>query len=95
MKDIPLKERIYALYQGEDNLMDGTLDEICARRGIKFATAKMMVSNAYAKRLANRKRNKNRIEFVRIDNVTEEDWDNVELAVPATTEDISVSESQD
>jgi len=89
-KDIPLSERIYAVYEGETNVMDGTLEEICAKRGIKYATARMMVSESYRKRLGSRKSRKNHIELVRIDNFNEEDWDNDELMVPADAEDITI-----
>ena len=71
--DIPLKDRIYALYQGEQNLMDGTLEEICAKRGIKFSTANFMLSPSYAKRIKIRNHySKTEIlELVRIDNLNE------------------------
>lgn len=89
MKDIPLRERVYAVYEGDTNVMDGTLEEICAKRGIKYATARMMASESYRKRLSSRGKYKSHIEFIRIDNL-EEDWDNDELAVPAITEDITI-----
>jgi len=89
----PLRERIYAVYEGEDNIMDGTIDEICARRGVKFSTVAMMVSDSYAKRMSQHKQRKShkRLEYIRIDNI-EEDWDNDELSVPAVSEDIHVQE---
>lgn len=72
--DIPLKDRIYALYQGEHNLMDGTLEEICNKRGIKFSTAQFLLSPSYLKRFRNRKKREDTeiLELVRIDDVEDE-----------------------
>lgn len=41
---------IYALYRGDEYLMDGTLDEIAAKRGCKRSTLQWMLYPTYRKR---------------------------------------------
>lgn len=43
-------ENIYALYKGEENIMDGTLDEIARARHIKRDTVRYMLTAAYRRR---------------------------------------------
>ena len=44
-------ENIYALYKGEENIMDGTLDEIARARHIKRDTLQYMLTAAYRRRV--------------------------------------------
>lgn len=44
-------ENIYALYKGEENIMDGTLDEIARARHIKRATLQYMLTAVYRRRI--------------------------------------------
>ena len=44
-------ENIYALYKGEENIMDGTLDEIARARHIKRDTVQYMLTAAYRRRV--------------------------------------------
>jgi hypothetical protein len=41
---------IYALYRGDTYLMDGTLEEIAEKRGVKRVTLQWMLRPSYAKR---------------------------------------------
>jgi len=59
-----MAEKIYALYKGEQNLMDGTLEQIARARGISYETARFMTSPVYKKRVENAKRG--RLELVEI-----------------------------
>ncbi len=47
-----MSERIYALYHGEKNVMDGTLAEISQRHGSSVKTLKFMLSPTYKRRRA-------------------------------------------
>lgn len=44
-------ENIYAIYKGEENIMDGTLDEIARARHIKRATLQYMLTAVYRRRI--------------------------------------------
>lgn len=44
-------ENIYALYKGEKNIMDGTLDEIARARHIKRGTLQYMLTAVYRHRV--------------------------------------------
>ena len=44
-------ENIYALYKGEENIMDGTLDEIARARRIKRDTVQYMLTATYRRRV--------------------------------------------
>lgn len=44
-------ENIYALYKGEENIMDGTLDEIARARHIKRGTLQYMLTAVYRRRI--------------------------------------------
>ena len=44
-------ENIYALYKGEENIMDGTLGEIAHARHIKRATLQYMLTEVYRRRI--------------------------------------------
>ena len=44
-------ENIYALYKGEENIMDGTLDEIARARHIKRNTVQHMLTASYRRRV--------------------------------------------
>ena len=44
-------ENIYARYKGEENIMDGTLDEIARARHIKRATLQYMLTAVYRRRV--------------------------------------------
>ena len=44
-------ENIYALYKGEENIMDGTLAEIARARHIKRDTVQYMLTAAYRRRV--------------------------------------------
>ena len=59
-----MAEKIYALYKGERNLMDGTLEQISRARGISYETARFMTSPVYKKRVEMSKRG--RLELVEI-----------------------------
>lgn len=50
--------KIYALYQGEQNIMDGTLDEIAEHQGIKKETVKFLMSPAHKRRIKDDGNNK-------------------------------------
>lgn len=58
--------KIYALYHGEENLMDGTLKEIAARRGVKIATLRWMTSPVYKRRKERSKNPRKSLELVEI-----------------------------
>jgi hypothetical protein len=52
--------RIFAVYKGDQYLMDGTLREIAEARGITLSSAKFMTYPSYRKRIAERiKKNPN------------------------------------
>lgn len=57
------KEKIYALYKGEELLADGTLREISAKMGVKIRTLYFLSSPAYKKRC----RSKNCREVICLD----------------------------
>lgn len=59
-----MAEKVYALYKGEQNLMDGTLEQIARARGISLETARFMTSPVYRKRAEAAKRG--RLELVEI-----------------------------
>lgn len=46
-----MSRHIYALYKGEQNLMDGTLAEIAQRTGKTYNTLKWMTYPSYQKRI--------------------------------------------
>lgn len=48
--------KIYALYYGEENLMDGTLVQIAKRRNVKIRTLYFFLSKAYKRRSEKSKR---------------------------------------
>ena len=50
-----MASKIYALYRGEINLMDGTLAEIARRKNVKISTLRYMLSQTYKRRKANAK----------------------------------------
>lgn len=51
----PKRRAVYALYKGEENVMEGTLDKIAEHEGITIETAKHLASGAYRKRVETRK----------------------------------------
>ena len=58
--------KIYALYRGDENLMDGTLAQIAAARGIKIETLRYMTSNVYKRRHEKAKHPRDCLELVEI-----------------------------
>lgn len=60
------KRWVYAVYKGEDCLIIGTREEICEEMNIKRKTFEYYRTNAYSKRLENRKCRKAKI-IIRID----------------------------
>ena len=57
--------KIYALYHGETNLMDGTLAEIAARRNCTMDTLRFMLRPVYKRRVE--KASRLRLELVEIE----------------------------
>lgn len=51
-----MAEKIYALYKGEMNLMDGTLAQIARARGVSVDTIRFMTRPIYQKRVLAAKR---------------------------------------
>lgn len=51
-----MASKIYALYQGETNLADGTLAQIANKRNVKVRTLYFLLSPAYKKRKAKSKK---------------------------------------
>lgn len=49
--------RIFAVYKGDEYIMDGTLQEIAEARGIALNSAKFMTYPCYRKRIEERKKN--------------------------------------
>ncbi len=58
--------KIYALYRGDENLMDGTLAQIAEARGIKIETLRYMTSNVYKRRHERAKHHREYLELVEI-----------------------------
>ena len=58
--------KIYALYRGDENLMDGTLAQIAEARGIKIETLRYMASNVYKNRCERAKKPRDHFELVEI-----------------------------
>lgn len=58
--------KIYALYWGDENLMDGTLAQIAEARGIKIETLRYMTSNVYKNRCERAKKPRDHFELVEI-----------------------------
>lgn len=55
-------KHVYAMYRGDEYLMDGTIDEIARKRGCKRSTLLFMLSPTYHKRcLQKRKDGETRI----------------------------------
>lgn len=46
--------RIFAVYKGDQYIMDGTLQEIADARGIKLNSARFLTYPSYKKRIAKR-----------------------------------------
>lgn len=59
-----MSRHIYALYKGEQNLMDGTLAEIAQRTGKTYNTLKWMTYPSYKKRLQERSHRSGVLELV-------------------------------
>lgn len=62
-----MKEKVYALYRGEENLMDGTLKEIAKKHGVKIGTLKWMTSPIWKKRKERAKHPRASLELVEIE----------------------------
>lgn len=60
------KAKIYALYHGEKNIMDGTLRQIAEARGIKYESLRFMVSPTYLRRKNNTRYGREHYELVEI-----------------------------
>ena len=58
--------KTYALYRGDDNICDGTIDEIAKKRHVKPETIKWYLSHVYQRRLAQRKHSRHAISLVKI-----------------------------
>ena len=46
-----MNQNIYALYQGENNLTDGTIREIAKNQGVKLDSVKFLLTPSYRKRV--------------------------------------------
>lgn len=46
-----MNQNIYALYQGENNLTDGTIREIAKNQGVKLDSARFLLTPSYRKRV--------------------------------------------
>ena len=46
-----MNQNIYALYQGENNLTDGTIREIAKNQGVKLDSVKFLLTSSYRKRV--------------------------------------------
>ncbi len=57
----------YALYKGEELLMIGTLEEIAVARGVQLNTIKFYLTPTYQRRIAKRKKPRNYLELVKLD----------------------------
>lgn len=66
------RQRLYALYKGEELLADGTMDEIADELGVARETVVFYGTNAYKHRLAKRKNPKNYRELVYLGDDEEE-----------------------
>ena len=67
-----LKRKIYALYKGDEYLMDGTIKEIANRRGVKESSIYFLLMPAYQRRIAAKmakakKPSKGYLELVRLE----------------------------
>lgn len=62
----------YALYKGEECLFIGTAKQIAAEKNVKVETIYYLSTPAYQRRLAKRKKSKNSMILIRLD---EEDED--------------------
>ncbi|HJE15233.1 MAG TPA: hypothetical protein K8W17_04065 [Lapidilactobacillus dextrinicus] len=51
MKNVNRRKRIYAIYRGEQNLADGTRDELAAKFNVKPKTISFWACPSYLKRL--------------------------------------------
>lgn len=58
--------KTYALYRGDDNICDGTIDEIAQKQHVKPDTIKWYLSPVYQRRLAQRKHSRHAISLVEI-----------------------------
>ena len=71
-------KHVYAMYRGDEYLMDGTIDEIARKRGCKRSTLSWMLSPTYKKRRMVKRKDGNpriMIELVRIDDDEDADED--------------------
>ena len=50
-----INQNIYALYQGEHNLTDGTIREIAKNQGVKLDSVKFLLTPSYRKRVNSNK----------------------------------------
>ena len=49
------KNRVFALYKGELNVCDGTVEEIAEQTGVSVGTIRFYASSAYRRRLQDRR----------------------------------------
>lgn len=66
-----------AMYKGDTFLFEGTIKECAAHRKVKPETIKFYLTPAYQRKLAKRKRSKNPIQVIRLD----DDEDDLEESV--------------
>lgn len=64
MSQMSKKEKIYALYKGENIIADGTIQEIHERTGKKVDTLLFMTCPVYKKRIKN---GKNRLTMTELE----------------------------
>jgi hypothetical protein len=61
------KQLEVAMYKGDTFLFAGTVKECAAHRKVKPATIRYYLTQAYANKLASRKRSRNPIQVIRMD----------------------------
>lgn len=69
------RETIYALYRGENNICDGTIEEISRKSGKSVKMLRWMLNPAYARRIRRPKKNgkrRNCVQLIRLDGKEEE-----------------------
>lgn len=62
-----------AMYKGDEFLYAGTIQEIAKRRKVRPETIRYYLSQAYANKVAKRKRSKNPIHVIRLDGEDEDE----------------------
>lgn len=69
-------KQVFALYRGDEYVMDGTINEIAAKRHVKKETLLWMLSPTYQRRLARKRKDgkpRNMIALVMLDDEEEDE----------------------